>query len=158
MAAQAAATALPQPAHVVPTTNVPAAFSAMLMFNSAADFEDLCEEMQEAAEEVNYGEVTTAIKDSKAPAVGNIKEGDIMGIVNSSDIVVTGKDEAKVALELLSKLGAADCENLTVIAGEDFSDDQLETFMKQVEKVYPDLEVDGQRGDQPLYPILLACE
>jgi len=159
MAAQAAAAALPVPAAVVPTTNVPAAFSAMLMFDQAAtDLEELAEEMLESAEEVHYGEVTTAIKDSKAPAVGDIKEGDIMGIINSKDIEVIGSEVEEVALELLPKLSAASCENLTIIAGLDFSDDQLEALADKVKGAFPDLEIDAQRGNQPLYPVLLAVE
>jgi DAK2 domain fusion protein YloV len=159
MAAQAAATALPVPAVVVPTTNVPAAFSAMLMFDPAAtDLDALAEEMLSGAEEVNYGEVTTAIKDSKAPAVGDIKEGDIMGIINSKDIEVTGNDIEEVALALLPKLNAKTCENLTLIAGEDFSDDALTALAEKAEITYPNLEVDKQRGNQPLYPLLIACE
>ncbi|MCL2402795.1 MAG: DAK2 domain-containing protein [Coriobacteriia bacterium] len=159
MAAQAAATALSVPAVVVPTTNVPAAFSAMLMFDpSSSDLDALAEEMLECAEDVCYGEVTTAIKDSKAPAVGDIKEGDIMGIVNSKDIEVTGADVEAVALELLPKLNAAVCENLTILAGEDFSDESLAALVEKVQEAYPALEVDEQRGDQPLYPLLLACE
>ncbi|MCL2525568.1 MAG: DAK2 domain-containing protein [Coriobacteriia bacterium] len=159
MAAQAAATALPQPAYVVPTTNVPAAFSAMLMFDGAAtDVEALAEEMLEGAEEVNYGEVTAAIKDSSAPAVGKIKEGDIMGIVDSKDIEVLGSSVDEVALALMPKLCAHACENLTILAGEDYSDEAMEALAAQIEKAYPDLEVDCQRGDQPLYPLLLAIE
>jgi len=159
MAAQAAAAALPVPAAVVPTTNVPAAFSAMLMFDQAAtDLEELAEEMLESAEEVHYGEVTTAIKDSKAPAVGDIKEGDIMGIIDSKDIEVIGSEVEEVALELLPKLSAASCENLTIIAGLDFSDDQLEALADKVKETFPDLEIDAQRGNQPLYPVLLAVE
>jgi len=159
MAAQAAATALPVPTAVVATTNVPAAFSAMLVFDSGAnDLGDLAEEMLECAEDVNYGEITTAIKDSKAPAVGDIKEGDIMGIANSKDIEVTGSDVSEVALELLPKLGVADCENLTIIAGADFSDDELEAIVAKIEAQYPSIEIDSQRGDQPLYPLLLAVE
>ena len=159
MAAQAAATALPVPAVVVPTTNVPAAFSAMLMFNPAADDLDrLAEEMLEGAEEVHYGEVTTAIKDSKAPAVGAIKEGDIMGIINSKDIEVLGSNVEEVALALLPKLAADTCENLTILAGADFSDEALAALAEIVEEKYPNLEVDSQRGEQPLYPLLLACE
>jgi DAK2 domain fusion protein YloV len=159
MAAQAAADALPVPAAVVPTTNVPAAFSAMLVFDqSSTDLEGLAEEMLDCAEEVHYGEVTTAIKDSKAPAVGTIKEGDIMGIVNSKDIEVTGSDVTSVAMELLPKLNADDCENITILAGEDFSDEELSALTQKVQEAYPDAEVDEQRGQQPLYPILIACE
>ena len=159
MAAQAAATALSVPAVVVPTTNVPAAFSAMLMFNPAADdLDSLAEEMLEGAEEVHYGEVTTAIKDSKAPAVGAIKEGDIMGIINSKDIEVLGSTVEEVALALLPKLAADTCENLTILAGADFSDEALAALVEIVEERYPNLEVDSQRGEQPLYPLLLACE
>ncbi|MCL2379182.1 MAG: DAK2 domain-containing protein [Coriobacteriia bacterium] len=159
MAAQAAATALSVPAVVVPTTNVPASFSAMLVFNPGANnLDDLAAEMLEIAEDVRCGEITAAIKDSKAAEVGTIKKGEIIGIVDAKDIVAKGSSVSEVAMALLPKLGAADCENLTLLAGEDFSDKDLEALAEEIEAQWPDLEIDNQRGDQPLYPLLMACE
>jgi len=159
MAAQAAATALDVPAMVVPTKNVPSAFSALLAFDPCADnLDELVEIMMEAADEVNYGEITTAIKNSQAPAVGKIKKGDTIGIAKTKDIVAKGSSVEEVAMEMLPELGAAERENLTLLAGEDYSDEALEALAARVEEAYPDLEVDAQRGEQPLYPLLLACE
>ena len=159
MAAQAAVTALDVPAAVVPTKNVPSAFSAMLAFDpSEGDLDELVETMTEAANEVYYAEITTAIKDSFAAAVGNIKEGDIIGIAKTKDIMAKGSSVEEVAMELLPLLDAAGRENLTLLAGEDFSDEALAALEECVQKAYPDLEVDSQRGDQPLYPLLMACE
>jgi len=159
MAAQAAATALPVSAAVVPTTNIPAAFSAMLVFNpGAGDLDEIAQEMLEGAEEVRSGEITAAIKNSKAPEVGAIKKGDIIGIADAKSIVAKGSTVEEVALALLPKLGAADCENLTLLAGEDYSDESLEALAEEIAAAWPDLEIDSQRGDQPLYPLLLACE
>ncbi|MCL2679855.1 MAG: DAK2 domain-containing protein [Coriobacteriia bacterium] len=159
MAAQAAATALPVPAAVVPTINVPSAFSAMLVFDPGmSDLDDLAQEMLESAEEVRCGEITTAIKDSQAADVGAIACGDIIGIVDAKNIVAKGATIEEVALALLPKLGAGDCENLTVLAGEDYSDQALAALLEQIAAEWPQLEIDSQRGDQPLYPLLLACE
>jgi len=159
MAAQAAVTALDVPAAVVPTKNVPSAFSAMLAFDPCAEnLDELVEIMMEAANEVHYGEITTAIKDSVAEAVGEIKKGDVIGIAKTKDIVAKGTNVEDVALEMLPELGAATRENLTLLAGEDYSDEALETLTTRVKAAYPDLEIDAQRGEQPLYPLLMACE
>jgi len=45
-----------------------------------------------------------------------------------------------------------------VLAGEDLSDDELTSLVEQLQADYPDLEVEGHRGDQPLYPVIVSVE
>ena len=157
MAAQAAADISPTKAYVVPTTSVPEAFSALFAIDAEAEIEDIVAEMKEAASEVHVGEITKAIKDSKTKHDQPIKNGDIIGI-SDHEIEVVGKKIEDVALELIASLLVDDGETLTILAGEDFTDRQLKSFVKKVEAAYPDFEVDTHRGEQPLYPLILAVE
>ena len=63
-----------------------------------------------------------------------------------------------VVMDLLEKMEAEDADNLTLLAGEDYSDEALEALVERIEAEYDDLEIDSQRGEQPLYPIILSVE
>ena len=156
MAANAAAANASKPAVVVPTVSVPQSFSALFVADQDASLEENVEAMNEAIAEVKTAEITTAIKESKAADGSPIAEGDVIGITNGS-IEVVGKDVSEVALELLPFI-AEDADVLTLLAGVDFDDAQLEALLERIEAEWPDLEADCQRGDQPLYPLIMATE
>ena len=40
----------------------------------------------------------------------------------------------------------------------DYSDEDLEALVVKIEEAYDELEVDAQRGEQPLYPIVFSVE
>lgn len=44
------------------------------------------------------------------------------------------------------------------MAGEGYSDEDLEALVAKIEEAYDELEVDAQRGEQPLYPIVFSVE
>ncbi len=156
LAANAAAEASETPVFVVPTTSVPEAFAAMFVVNPNAEVESLVAEMTEAASYVHTGEVTHAVKDAKSKA-GDITDGDVIGIADH-EIEVVGSDVVGVALDLVGVLAADDGETLTLLAGEDFSDEDLSVLAEKVAERYPDLEIDTHRGDQPLYPVVMSVE
>lgn len=155
MAAQQVAGVFERPVRVVPTTSVPEAFSALLVADLTAPLDDVADAMAAAAAEVRTGEVTTAIKDSKAK-VGPIKAGQVIGI-SDHEIEVVGDDVVDVAVKLVDLL-VDDAETLTILAGEDLSEDDLARIVDAVEKKHPDLEIDTHDGGQPLYPVVLAAE
>ena len=156
MASNAAAENADIPVGVVPTTNVPASFSAMFAVDQSASMEENVEAMAEALEDVHCGEVTTAVKDSKTSKGEPIKPDDIIGIADGS-LDAVGSTVEEVTLELIDELND-DLDTLTLLAGEDFDDEALEALSAQIEEKYPDLEVDAQRGEQPLYPIVFSIE
>ena len=156
MASNAAAENASIPVGVVPTTNVPASFSAMFAVDQSASMEENVEAMTEALEDVHCGEVTTAVKDSKTSKGEPIKPDDIIGIADGS-LDAVGSTVEEVTLELIDELND-DLDTLTLLAGEDFDDEALEALSAQIEEKYPDLEVDAQRGEQPLYPIVFSIE
>lgn len=156
MAANAAAENADIPCRVVPTTSVPASFSAMLVADLEGDLEENAEAMIEVLDEVKCGEVTTAIKDSKTSDGREIHPDDIIGIADGS-LDVVGKSVEEVTLALIDELDD-DLDSLTLLAGEDFAQEDFEKLVERVEELHPDLEVDAQRGEQPLYPIVFSIE
>ncbi len=155
MAAQQVVAVADRPVAVIPTTAVPQAFAALLAYDGSDDLETIVAEMTDAASAVKSAEITTAIKDSKGKA-GAIKAGQIIGIVDH-EIEVIGSDIADVAVEVLGVI-ADGRETVTVLAGEDFDDALLEALVERMATEYPDLEVEGHRGDQPVYPVIVAAE
>ncbi len=156
MAANAAAENADIPCRVVPTTSVPASFSAMLVADLEGDLEENAEAMIDVLDEVKCGEVTTAIKDSKTSDGCEIHPDDIIGIADGS-LDVVGKSVEEVTLALIDELDD-DLDSLTLLAGEDFAQEDFEKLVERVEELHPDLEVDAQRGEQPLYPIVFSIE
>jgi len=144
-----------KPVGVVPTTSVPEAFAALLAADTFASLETNVAEMTAAAEAVTTGEITTAIKDSKGKA-GAIKAGQIIGIVDH-EIEVIGDDVADVAARLLDVI-ASGAETLTLLAGADLDDEALASITESLEAAHPELEVEAHRGEQPLYPLIMAVE
>ncbi|MCL2530108.1 MAG: DAK2 domain-containing protein [Coriobacteriia bacterium] len=156
LAANAAVANSSKPAAVVPTTSVPQSFSALFVANPDGTLEDNVAAMTEAIAAVKTAEVTTAVKKAKAANGSSIAKGDVIGITEKG-IEVVGWDVSEVALELVEII-TEDADVLTLLAGADFTDEQLEVLNRRIEDQWPDLETDCQRGDQPLYPLILAAE
>lgn len=144
-----------RPTAVVPTTSVPEAFSALLAYDVSQSFDDAVTAMTEAASVVRTGEVTVAVKDAKSKA-GPVKKGQYIGI-SDHEIEVVGKDLDDVVYRLVELL-AGDAETLTILAGEDLDDESLARLAAHVASAHAELEIETHRGDQPLYPVILALE
>lgn len=157
MAAQSCSEVSDKPCAVVPTKSVPEAFSAMFAFDEAASLEENVEAMTEARDEVKTGEVTRAIKDSKDVHGNPIHDGDVIGIADGELEVVSDSIE-DATMRILEVLEAEDVDTLTILAGEDYTDDAFEALIERIEEAYEDLEIDSHRGEQPLYPIVLSVE
>ena len=156
MAANAAASVAKKPVVVVPTTAVPQAFAAMLAYDGSDDLHAVADAMTDSAAAVLSGEVTTAVKDAKGK-VGDIRCGQVIGIAEH-EIEIVGDDVTTVASDLADFLLAGGAETLTLLAGADFADADLESLASAIGKRHPEVEIETHRGDQPLYPVLLAAE
>ena len=157
MAANSAAELADVACGVVPTKSVPQAFTALFGYDANASLEDNIESMSEMLSEVKTGEVTTAVKDSHDAQGNPIAEGDVIGIYDGS-IDAVGSTVEDVVMGLLEAMEADDADTCTLLAGEDFSDEQLDALVKRIEEQYEDLEIDAHRGEQPLYPVVFSVE
>ena len=61
-------------------------------------------------------------------------------------------------MALLEAMDTDMADTMTLLAGEDFSDEEMEALAERIEEAYPDIEVDAQRGEQPLYPVVFSVE
>jgi DAK2 domain fusion protein YloV len=157
MAAQAAVSVADRPTAVVPTRSVPQGFAALLAFDGSDDLEALVAEMTEAASAVRTGEVTTAVKDAKGK-VGDIKSGQVIGIIDDEDIEAVGDDVAEVANSLAERFIEDGAETLTLLAGADYGDEAVEALAERIAAAHPMVEVETHRGEQPLYPVIMSAE
>ncbi len=157
MAAESACTLSEKDCGVVPTKSVPQAFAALFAVDEDASLEENVAAMTEAAQEVKTGEVTIAIKDSKDSSGGPIHCGDVIGIAGGS-IDAVAPDVNSAVMQLLAKMDAEDADIMTLLAGEDLTEDQLQQLESAIQDAYPDLEMDIQDGGQPLYPVVFSLE
>lgn len=141
---------------VIPSKTVPQGLAAMLAFNPSADTEQNESSMKSAMEVVKTGQVTFAVRDTSIDGL-TIKKDDFMGI-QDGDIVVSDKEMMKVTKDLLGKLLDEDSEILTVLSGEDATNEHVEELVQYVEENYPDVEVEVHEGKQPLYHFIFSVE
>ena len=140
---------------VVPTKTIPQGLSACIMFNPEADIDSTLEDMTEAIANVKTGQVTFAIKDTNIDGV-DIKANDYMAMVEKS-IVACVPNKVEACKETLNHLMSEDDEIITLIAGEDVSDEELKEVEAFVEE-NSDAELEVRVGKQPVYSFIIGVE
>ena len=156
LAAQQAATVCEDTqVHVIPSKTIPQGLCACINFNPDVDFDINFAEMNDALSLVKTGQVTYAIKDTTFEGL-EIKAGDYMGI-KEKDITVSTPDKVEATKQLLSQLIDEDSEIVTLIAGEDVSEEELHDVTSYLEANY-EAEVEVNRGNQPVYSFIIGVE
>ncbi|HKM23485.1 MAG TPA: DAK2 domain-containing protein [Erysipelothrix sp.] len=141
--------------HVIPTKTIPQGLSACVMFNPDVDVEENIDEMMAAVAHTRTGQVTYAIKDTTFESLV-IKENDFMGLAENK-IVETDPARDVVTHKLLKHLIDEDSELVTLITGEDVSDEEQDALVDYIEENF-DVEVEVTRGDQPVYAYIIGVE
>ena len=141
--------------HVIPSKTIPQGLSACVMFNPDVSVEENIEEMLAAIAHTRTGQVTYAIKDTTFESI-IIKKDDFMGLADGK-IVETDVQRDVLAQKLLKHLIDEDSELVTLITGEDVSDEEQDAFVAYIEENY-DVEVEVTRGDQPVYAYIIGVE
>ncbi|MGJ7922435.1 DAK2 domain-containing protein [Neobacillus sp. LXY-4] len=156
MAAEQAAEVADEEVIVIPSKTVPQGMSAMLAFNPSAELADNKEAMTEALSHVKTGQITFAVRDTSIDGL-SIEKDDFMGIFDGK-IVVKDKDKVKAAQELLTAMIDEDAEILTILKGEDATQDEVAALTEFIESKFPDIEIETHNGEQPLYAFIFAIE
>ena len=142
---------------VLPTRTLPQGLSAMLAFNPDATPEQNADEMMAAAGRVLTGQITFAARDSEFGGF-KIKEGEILALQDGK-LMFAEKDVNKAALKLTKSMAGRDAMFVTVIYGEDVSDEQAEELLHAIEnKLGSHVEVTLVKGGQPVYYYIISVE
>ncbi|MFN8022872.1 MAG: DAK2 domain-containing protein [Acidimicrobiales bacterium] len=142
---------------VVPTTSMPEALAALVVYDPEASADDNGAEMTDAASSVATGEVTQAVRDTNSPA-GAIAEGDWIGIVRGDGIVAVADGVVEVSTKLLATLVTPGREIVTVVLGADAHAADTDAIVAWLDDQLPQVTVEVHRGGQPLYPYLFGVE
>ncbi|WP_342442677.1 DAK2 domain-containing protein [Lysinibacillus sp. FSL K6-0057] len=156
MAAEQAVELLEIDAAVVPTKTIPQGMAAILAFNPEAAVDANKKTMSEAFANVKTGQVTYAVRDTSIDGV-EIHKDDYMALAEGKIVLSTPalKDAAeKVIMDLVDE----DAEIVTVIYGEDTTEQAASELVAFIEENYPDVEVELFDGKQGLYPYIISVE
>lgn len=156
MAAQQAASVAECSVAVVPSKTVPQGMAALLAFNPTADIEENQEGMQEALKSVKTGQITFAVRDTEIDGV-EITKDHFMGILESK-IITTDANQLEAAKKLLAQMIDEDSEILTILQGEDVSDEEISELVDYAEQNYDQVEIEIHKGNQPLYSYIFSIE
>ncbi|NTU26489.1 DAK2 domain-containing protein [Bacillus tequilensis] len=156
MAANQAASVIDEQVLVIPAKTVPQGMSALLAFNPDQEAEANEANMQSAIQQVKSGQVTYSVRDTHIDGK-DIKKGDFMGILNGT-IIGTAEDQLSAAKMLLSEMIGEDDEIVTILYGEDASQEEAEKLEAFLSGKYEEIEIEIHNGKQPLYSYIISAE
>ena len=140
---------------VLPSKTIPQGLSACIMYNPEVSLEDNLEEMKEAIANVKTGQVTFAIKDTNIDGV-DIKANQYMALCEK-EITACVPSKIDALKETLQGLVDEDSEIITLIYGEDVTEEEVEEAQAYIEENF-DAELECVNGKQPVYSFILGVE
>lgn len=156
MAAEQAAQVSEREVIVVPTSTISQGLTAMLAFNEQDSLEENKQSMSASLKNVKSGQVTNAVRDTAIEGL-EIKKDDYMGIVDGK-IVTSHPERIEAAIATLRSMIDEDSEIVTLIFGEDTTQQESEQIAERIEEEFDHVEIDIHSGDQPVYAYIIAVE
>ncbi len=141
---------------VVPTKTIPQGVTALINYTEGLSSEENLQAMSESLSEVKSGELTYAVRNTMIDGT-EIKEGNIMGI-GDRGILAVGEVLNDTALEMVDKMVDEYTSIVTVYAGDGIDNDAAEMLCSKIREKYPDVDVDCERGDQPVYYYIISVD
>ena len=86
-----------------------------------------------------------------------MKKGEVISLLNGK-LVNSSKSIYTSCAELLKSAKTEDKEHITIFYGQNTGKEMVDKITAQIEKDYPDHEVEVHNGGQPHYQFILAIE
>jgi uncharacterized protein len=141
---------------VVPSRSIPQGLAAMLVHDPEGDLETVAAKMTKALGSVRTGEVTVATRTVEIDGV-NVKQGEAISLLDGK-LVASAPSVESALLELLDKANADEHELVTLIYGEDVSQNEANRMSDVVRRAHANLEIELQNGGQPHYQFIVSIE
>ncbi len=142
---------------VVPTRNIMEGIAALIAYDPEGDVEEVVSAMKDKMSAIKSGEITYAVRDTVINGV-EMKAGDIIGLIDG-EVRVAGKSIDAVVLHLLREMVDTETHELiTLIYGEDITEEQAEVLKAAVGEVFPSCQISLYYGGQPHYHYLVSAE
>ena len=142
---------------VIHTRTIPQGITACLTYNPDSDDESNAIEMQKAIEKIATGQITFAARDSDFDG-HKIKKGELMALLGGK-ISFVDTDLEKTVMKLLKQMIKRDSQFVTVIYGEDVTEEQAAIIEQQIHEKYGQkTEITVIQGGQPIYYYIISVE
>ncbi len=141
---------------VVPTRSVPEGIAALLAFEPEATGPENRAKMERAAQTVQTGEVTYAVRETRSGEI-TVREGDIIGLWNR-EIRACGQTPAIVAADLVRQMVSDEASLITLYYGSDVPAGAAEELAAGLTAEHSHCGVEVYAGGQPLYYYLISVE
>ena len=141
---------------VIPTRNIPQGISAILRWNPDGDFQQVVDDMNDALDEADCGEITIATRNVNLNGV-EVQKGKTIGLLNGK-LVVAGDSVSETCLNLLEKYNLEERERVTFFYGNDLTEEEANRIADLVQQKYPNHEIELHSGGQPHYPLIMSLE
>lgn len=142
---------------VLHTRTIPQGITAMLNFDPDSEADQNAIAMAKAFEAISTGQVTYAARNSNFDGK-DIKEGELLAIDNGK-VSFTETDLEKCMLKLLKQLTKKDSTFITIIYGEDVSDDDAKKLETAINAKFGNkFEITFVNGGQPVYYYIISVE
>ena len=142
---------------VIHTRTIPQGITAMLSYDPETDDEANAIEMQNATERVATGQITFAARDSDFDG-HKIKQGELLCMIGGK-IAFTDTELDRSVMRLLKQMIKRDSAFLTVMYGEDVTDEQAAALEEEIRNKYgAKTEITFIKGGQPVYYYIISVE
>lgn len=142
---------------VLHTRTIPQGITAMLNYDMDADSETNAINMLSSAEKIGTGQITFAARDSDFDG-HKIKKGELLAL-NNGKVSFTETDLEKAATKLIKQMINKDSQFLTVLYGEDVSEETATAIEASLNAKFGDkLEITFINGGQPVYYLIISVE
>ena len=142
---------------MVPSKTIPQGVTAMLNFDPEGEVEANLEAMTAAMENVTTVQLTYAARDSDFDG-HNIKAGEILALDNGK-LSFVEKDLQKALLRLTKRMLKSDSSFVTVIYGNNVSEQQADDALKALEDKFGNhVQISMVNGGQPVYYYIISVE
>jgi len=143
--------------YVLPTKSIPQGLASLIAFDFELKLAENQLNMIKAIERVGTGQITFAARDSVLDG-HKIKKGEILALENGR-VSFADKDLNKAALKLVKSLVKRDSAFVTLLYGQDVTEEQAEELRGLLEARLPDtVELMMLSGGQPVYYYIISVE
>lgn len=156
MAAEQAAELSDDNVVVVQTKTIPQGMSALLAFHPDQPLRTNVENMTVACQHVKTGQITYAVRDTQIEGL-TIEKGNFMGLAEGK-IKATNPDKIQAAQQLLAEIVTSEDDIITILQGEDATDEETVLLEEYIVSKYEDIEVEVHKGNQPIYSYIFSIE
>lgn len=156
LAARQAAELSQKDVRVIPTKNVAMGIAAAVAFQPDLSADENAARMEEAAQRVRTGTITYAVRNSEFEDM-HISQGDIIGLHNGK-VEFKADNVHDVAIPMMEAIVTEDDGLITVYYGAETKEEDANALGGELERLFPDCDVEVHYGGQPLYYYLISVE